>query len=87
VTSKKDTEFYMGKRVAFIYKASKKQKLIGIQGQPLGKGVKFTRTRVVWGKICKPHGSAGVVRARFQRNLTPKSMGERCRVMLYPSRI
>jgi large subunit ribosomal protein L35Ae len=56
-------------------------------GAEAGRGVKFTKTRVVWGRITKSHGLGGVVRARFQRNLTPAAMGNKARVMLYPSRI
>jgi len=87
VTSKKDTQFYLGKRVAYIYKGQTKRKVTGLQGKERGMGVKFTRTRVIWGRISKAHGSSGVVRARFQKNLTPRAMGDRVRVMLYPSRI
>ena len=45
----------MGKRVAYIYKASTSKS-----------GSKF---RVVWGKITRGHGSNGVVRAKFSTNL------------------
>ena len=72
VNDKKDTSFYFGKKVAFIYK---------------GKNVKNnTRYRVIWGKIAKSHGNNGLVRAKFARNLPPKAMGSILRVMLYPNR-
>lgn len=72
--SKEDALFYCGKKVAFVTrsKANKDGK---------------KEFRVQWGKVCRPHGSNGVVRCRFKRNLPPQAMGGRVRVMLYPSSI
>jgi large subunit ribosomal protein L35Ae len=74
VKSKEDALFYLGKRVAYVYRAQKKDK----------EGNKF---RVIWGKITRPHGSTGVVRAKFRRNLPPQAIGHQVRVMLYPSNV
>lgn len=35
------------------------------------------------GVIIKPHGRKGVVRAKFERNLTPKAIGQNVFVKLY----
>merc|ERR1712216_92362 len=72
VQDKKVTEFYLGKRVCFIYKAQKE--------------IRGSKFRTIWGRVTRPHGSNGSVRAKFQRNLPPKAMGAQVRVMLYPSR-
>ena len=59
----------------------------------LGKKVAFITKaadgsfRVNWGKVARHHGSNGVVRCRFRRNLPPQSIGGRVRIMLYPSRV
>jgi len=73
VHDRRATDFYLGKHVAYLYRA--KTKKWG------------TKVRVVWGKVTRPHGNNGVVRAKFQRNLAPKTMGATARVMLYPSRV
>lgn len=52
----KEANFYLGKRVAFIYRA-----------QAAKAGSKF---RCVWGKVTRSHGSNGVVKAKFTKNLS-----------------
>ncbi|KAI5847203.1 60S ribosomal protein L33 [Morchella snyderi] len=71
--NQKDATFYCGKKVAFVYRASKE--------------IRGTKIRVIWGKVTRPHGNSGVVRAKFHHNLPPKSFGASVRIMLYPSNI
>lgn len=71
VATKKETTFYAGKKLAFIYKA-----------KTLKKGTYF---RCIWGKVMKSHGNVGVVKAKFRSNLPPASLGGTVRCMLYPS--
>eukprot|EP00933_Yihiella_yeosuensis_P007326 TRINITY_DN1122_c0_g1_i4.p1 TRINITY_DN1122_c0_g1~~TRINITY_DN1122_c0_g1_i4.p1 ORF type:complete len:126 (-),score=41.23 TRINITY_DN1122_c0_g1_i4:54-431(-) len=73
VRTAEDAGFYCGKRVAYVFKAKKE--------------VKNSKFRVMWGKIRRPHGQSGVVRAKFTKNIPPKAFGAPCRVMLYPSSI
>ena len=68
----KSSLFYHGKRVAFVYKAENKKR--------------GTNHKCIWGKVCSSHGQAGMVKAKFARNLPPRAMGSTVRVMLYPNR-
>lgn len=73
VNTKADTQYYLGKRVAYVYKA-----------KSLKAG---SKVRAVWGKITRHHGNGGSVQAKFARNLPAKSFGASIRVMLFPSKI
>mmetsp|Transcript_21317 Transcript_21317/g.28566 ORF Transcript_21317/g.28566 Transcript_21317/m.28566 type:complete len:112 (-) Transcript_21317:291-626(-) len=73
LADKKDVPFYLGKRIAYIYRAKSLKK--------------DSRMRVVWGRVTRAHGSGGVVKAKFARNIPPKAMGAPVRVMLYPSNV
>ncbi|KAJ9553476.1 hypothetical protein OSB04_017521 [Centaurea solstitialis] len=73
VNTKEEVSWYQGKRMAYIYKAKVKRN--------------GSHYRCIWGKVTRPHGNTGIVRAKFKSNLPPKSMGSRVRVFMYPSNI
>ncbi|KAH1123385.1 hypothetical protein J1N35_006545 [Gossypium stocksii] len=73
VNTKEEVGWYCGKRMAYIYKAKVKKN--------------GSHYRCIWGKVTRPHGNSGVVRAKFKSNLPPKSMGDKVRVFMYPSNI
>lgn len=92
MTANRSHSFYLGKKIAYIYKGSTEKR--------------GTKIRVIWGKVTRPHGESissplqrshmltiltsgksGVVRAQFSRPLPTRSFGASVRVMLYPSSI
>ncbi|KAG0294151.1 60S ribosomal protein L33A, partial [Dissophora globulifera] len=68
-----DTDFYLGKRIAFVYRAKRE--------------VNGSKIRCIWGRITRTHGGSGAVKARFRNNLPAKSFGASVRIMMYPSRV
>ena len=70
VNDEQATRYYLGKRVAYVYKAHSLKK--------------NTKYRAIWGKIIAPHGNNGAVRAKFLKNLPAQAIGAIFRVMLYP---
>ncbi|KAL8161914.1 hypothetical protein V2J09_013403, partial [Rumex salicifolius] len=60
VNTKEEVAWYSGKKMAYIYKAKTKKN--------------GSHYRCIWGKVTRPHGNTGVVRAKFKSNLPPKSM-------------
>jgi len=73
VANKDDAQFYLGKRVAYVYRAKRE-----IEG---------SKVRVIWGRVTRPHGNNGVVKSKFRSNLPPHAFGASVRIMLYPSNI
>lgn len=71
VNSQSDARFYLGKRVAYVYKGQKP--------------VRGSKLRIIWGRVTRVHGNSGIVRAKFAKNIPPQAFGEGVRIMLYPS--
>merc|ERR1711915_78619 len=74
VADKNEAQWYSGKRVAYVYKAEKNTKIVNEEK---------SRSRVIWGKIMRPHGNAGSVRVKFRSNMPSMARGKKVRVMLY----
>merc|ERR1711881_340818 len=74
VHDSEDVKFYLGKRIMYMYRTKTADK-------------EGNRFRVMWGKVCRPHGTSGTVRAKFRNNLPPSALGAPVRIMLFPSRV
>jgi len=74
-----DARWYCGKKAAFVYKAKRKTQ---VPNKPIKKKI-----RVIWGKVTRPHGHTGKVRAKFDINLPSTAIGKKIRIMLYPSNV
>eukprot|EP01064_Diplonema_japonicum_P004039 TRINITY_DN1266_c0_g1_i4.p1 TRINITY_DN1266_c0_g1~~TRINITY_DN1266_c0_g1_i4.p1 ORF type:complete len:119 (+),score=26.51 TRINITY_DN1266_c0_g1_i4:108-464(+) len=83
VRTKGDSEFYFGKRVAYVFKGKKASSQIRSAQNPKLK----SRARVMWGRVTRAHGNSGAVRAKFHPNLPAQAIGKKIRVYLYPSNI
>merc|ERR1712022_27979 len=46
----------------------------------------WSKFRIHWGTVVNTHGHQGAVRVHFKRNLPPRAMGAKVRVMLYPNK-
>merc|ERR1711987_43865 len=68
-----DVKFYEGKKIMYMYRTKTEKD--------------GTRFRVMWGKVCRAHGTSGIVRAKFKNNLPPSALGAPVRIMLFPSRV
>merc|ERR1712138_63573 len=74
VDDTQDVKFYLGKKIMYMYRTKTADK-------------EGNRFRVMWGKVCRAHGTSGIVRAKFKNNLPPSALGAPVRVMLFPSRV
>merc|ERR1712216_842136 len=79
VETTKDAKFYYGKKIMYVYRAHNTKDVKDENSS--------TRFRVMWGKVCRSHGTSGTVRAKFTKNLPPSALGAPVRIMLFPSRV
>lgn len=72
VNSREDARKYLGKRVVYVYRATK------------GYKVRIHLFKTIWGKLIDTHGNNGCMLGKFRSNLPPRAIGSTLRVMLYP---
>lgn len=60
VNTPEEVNWYLGKRIAYVYKAKTKKN--------------GSVHRCIWGKVARSHGNSGIVRSRFRSNLPPASL-------------
>lgn len=84
VNTREDAQWYIGKRVCYVYHGYKVKRCVRWSKAP----ARRSTTRAIWGRVSRPHGNSGMLRARFNGASIPASaIGRRVRVYLYPSRI
>eukprot|EP00759_Apiculatamorpha_spiralis_P014168 PhF_6_TR20851/c2_g1_i2/m.30046/K02917/RP-L35Ae, RPL35A; large subunit ribosomal protein L35Ae len=81
VNTSDEAKWYQGKRIAYVYKSPKRRSCFKSRQRTLRR----SHTRVIWGRVVKPHGGSGAVRAFFRPNLPSQAIGKRCRVYMFPS--
>merc|ERR1739841_305143 len=71
VNTKQDAEFYVGKRVCYVYHGYKTKRCVRFTAAPKRR----SNTRAIWGKVTRIHGTSGALRAKFTPNLPGSAIG------------
>lgn len=84
VNTREDANWYTGKRLCYVYHGYKVKRCVRWSKAP----ARRSTTRAIWGRVTRPHGNAGMIRAKFNNGALPAAaIGRRVRVYLYPSQI